>query len=380
MDPAMTNARHDAHAGAVYNRIRRTLLPHVAHLASSAPNALYGPGDLMDVALAMCSQNQFVATCVRAMARHRTRTMTGQRFLQLLGAQTPDDTLEKSLDMLESTAAMLRASGRLGGPVRVGVDEILLERYDGKKPEHKGGKRKNGTNRFEGYITMQIVSHRDPVTISGYPIANGESQTHYLGGLIENALRLGVDMEVVLLDRGFNSVDNILEMESLGMRHIMPLRGSDRLDDIIKDVDAGGEPIREYTMANKDGRQSTSTLVVCLKKNPPKNAGATDRYVAFITNMRVDNPRDLLVHIPKTYRKRWGIETGYRVLKQARAKTKSPRTAARLFLMFFSLAYVNFWLLCRRALIVDGGPHVELPMADYSDILWMYVTASGRPP
>ena len=185
----------------------------------------------------------------------------------------------------------------------------MVERYDGKKPEHKGGKKKNGTNRFEGYVTMQIVSLRDPVTISGYPIANGESQTHYLGGLIENALRLGVDIEVVLLDRGFNSVDNILEMESLGVPYIMPLRGSDKLSRIIEEVDAGGEPVREYTMSNREGRQSTSTLVICPKKNPPKNAKTADRYVAFITNVKVDNPKDLLRLIPKTYRKRWGIET-----------------------------------------------------------------------
>ena len=59
-------------------------------------------------------------------------------------------------------------------------------------------------------------------------------------------------------------------------------------------------------MCNREGRQSTSTLVVCPKRNPPKNARITDGYVAFITNIRVDNPRDLLVHIPKTYRKRWG--------------------------------------------------------------------------
>ena len=80
-------------------------------------------------------------------------------------------------------------------------------------------------------------------------------------------------------------------------------------------------------------RQSTSTLVVCPKRNPPKNAKTADRYVAFITNIRVNNAWDLLRYIPKTYRKRWGIETGYRILKQARIK--SPRMAARLFLMFF---------------------------------------------
>ena len=84
--------------------------------------------------------------------------------------------------------------------------------------------------------------------------------------------------------------------------------------------------------------------------------------------------------MPKTYRKRWGIETGYCVLKQAKAKTKSPRVAARLFLMFFSLRYVNFWLLYRRMLVDDAWQGTELPMADYSDILWMYVAARGRPP
>lgn len=185
---------------------------------------------------------------------------------------------------------------------------------------------------------------------------------------LENALRLGVDIEVVLLDRGFNSVDNILEMESLEVPYIMPLRKSNRLSGIIKEADAGGSPVREYTMVNEAGMQSTSRLVVCPKKNPRKGAGIPDRYIAFITNVKVDNPRDLLGRIPGTYRKRWGIETGYRVLKQARAKTKSPRTAARLLLMFFSLAYVNFWLLYRRMMINgDAGPEVELSMADYSD-------------
>ena len=363
--------------------MRHVLLPHVSHIPSSAPNALYGAEDVLDTMLAMCTQNQFVATCVRMMARHGAPTMTGQRLLQLLGAQPPDDALEASLNALESTALIVKESGRLGGPVKVGVDEILLERYDEKKPEHKGGKRKNGTNRFEGYITMQVVSHRDPVTVAGYPIANGESQTHYLGGLIENALRLGVDIEVALLDRGFNSVDNILEMESLGVYYIMPLRKSSRLSEIIREVDAGeSSPVREYTMTNDAGRQSTSTLVVCPKKDPRKNAVVTDRYVAFITNIKVDNPRDLLSYIPKTYRKRWGIETGYRVLKQVRAKTKSPMIAARLLLMFFSMAYVNFWLLYRRMLINgDGaGPEENLPMTDYSDQLWMYVKASRKPP
>ena len=111
--------------------------------------------------------------------------------------------------------------------------------------------------------------------------------------------------------------------------------------------------MREYTTANGEGRQSVSTLVVCPKKNPSKKAKTADRYVAFITNVKVDGAGDLLRLMPKTYRKRRG-RAGYRILKQARAKTKSPMVAARLFLMFISLAYVNFWLLYRRMLVDDA--------------------------
>ena len=114
----------------------------------------------MNATLATRSKNQYAAMCVRALERHGRQTMTGQRFLQPLGAQPPDNMLQISLNMLEPSALAVRESGRLDGPVRVGVDGILLERCDGKKPERKGGKRKNGTNRFEGYVTMQIVSHK----------------------------------------------------------------------------------------------------------------------------------------------------------------------------------------------------------------------------
>ena len=54
----------------------------------------------MDTTLALCLKNRFVATCVRAMGRRGRQTMTGQRFLQLLGAQPPDDVLKLSLNML----------------------------------------------------------------------------------------------------------------------------------------------------------------------------------------------------------------------------------------------------------------------------------------
>ena len=56
-------------------------------------------------------------------------------------------------------------------------------------------------------------------------------------------------MGVLLPARGFNSVDNILEMDLLGVPYITQLRGSDRLNDVMGDVDAGGDAVSEYVRA-----------------------------------------------------------------------------------------------------------------------------------
>ena len=154
--------------------------------------------------------------------------MTNQRFLQLLGAIPDDEMLELCLDMVAESAQVVIKAGRLSGEVTIAVDEILVPRFDklGKDhPDLKSGKKKNGTNIFEGYMTAQIVSGKRRPTLAFYPIANGESQTHFLGGIIENVRSVGADIRALLLDRGFNSTANMLEMIRQNVQFIMPHSG-----------------------------------------------------------------------------------------------------------------------------------------------------------
>lgn len=168
-------------------------------------------------------------------------------------------------------------------------------------------------------------------------------------------------------------------MESLGVRFVMPLSGSTRLYGIMGEVDAGtGPAVLPYTMTSRNGQSVTAALVIVPKAR--KRGRIRDRYVAFLTNIELDCPKKLLRHMPKTYRVRWGIETGYRVLEGARARTKSPKMAARLFFFFLSLAFYNFWSLCRQEQAVWAGKAMPMPMYDYADALWMYVAGEDRPP
>ena len=140
-------------------------------------------------------------------------------------------------------------------------------------------------------------------------------------------------------------------------------------------------------MTNRNGESATATPVIVPKTRRRGGKGGKgrpariqDRYVAFLTNVELDSAKKLFRYIPKTYRVRWGIETGYRVLEGARGKTKSPKVAARLFLFFLSLAFYNFWSLCREEHTIWCGRAIPMPMHDYADGLLMHIGGMARPP
>ena len=382
--PSINMARADAQKVQYEAKVHRTLLDTlssvIAPLTSSAPNAKYVPDDLVNVGITMCKHNTFVAPTMRTMKRNNIDTMTRQRFLQILGQQDPDIMLECCLDMLEAGVIKLKETGRLDEPITIAMDEHCIPYYGKERSYTKGGRRKNGTNQFEGYITAQAVSGQYRATLAAYPIATGESQSHYVAGLMENTTRLKIEIKAVLADRGFCSTDVILAIESY-TKYIIPVPGNQKLYGMMQEYHDGvGKAVRSYTIKNKDGKSITGTLVICARKKPRKHKSnrrkksgksskrsISDLYVAFLTNIDVMDPKELLKYIPKTYRIRWGIETGYRVLETSRAKTKNPKIAARPFLLFFSLVFVNFWLQFKRD--HPNFPKDPIPLFDYAGAL-----------
>ena len=68
--------------------------------------------------------------------------------------------------------------------------------------------------------------------------------------------------------------------------------------------------------------------------------------LGFVTNIKDYKSRDL-ADLPKEYKKRWGIETGYRDAKRVMPRTISRNAVIRLFMFFVSLLISNIWMLSR---------------------------------
>lgn len=368
----------------IYNNIAKVVLPLITSIVSAAPNAMYDASAFMDMVMYMCRENGFVAPCARSLKRRNLHVMCGGRLLQLLGQPKRDAMSDMCSSMLDASVAEMVSRGKFAHAIILAIDEHLIARYTKKdNPNIKGGKKKSGTNFFEGYMTAQSVSGKTKATLAARAIKNGDSQSEHVAELIKHTLDAGIKIKHVLLDRGFNSVANIRTLQELGIKFIMPLKGSKTLYGMMREVEAKeGPAIREYTMTSGDGSSVTATLVICPKNNPKSRKNIQDRYIAFLTNIQVSKPEQLLRRIPKLYKARWGIETGYRVLEDIRAKTKSPKVTARLFFLFFSLVFMNFWVLYRvkRTLHHNTMQDLCIPISDYADILWLYISECRKPP
>ena len=67
-----------------------------------------------------------------------------------------------------------------------------------------------------------------------------------------------------------------------------------------------------------------------------------DEVFAFVTSLHVS--LDNCLEIAESYRKRWGIETGYRVKKKLRGKTCSTYYPIRLLFQLISVLLYNLWI------------------------------------
>ena len=87
------------------------------------------------------------------------------------------------------------------------------------------------------------------------------------------------------------------------------------------------------------------TMIIIKRKKARKKKKALlphERYIGFATN---DPAID-----PDSYSKRWGMETGYRMIENANARTHSKNSVVRLLCFVFSSAIYNSWVMANAML------------------------------
>jgi hypothetical protein len=278
------------------------------------------------------------------------RAPSAPTVLGTLAEQLHDlDGLE---DHVNALLARLIPKGLGNRGRRVAIDLIALPYHGTVDETHHDevcrSKAKGGTTHFFTYATAYAVVQGRRYTLALCRVRAKQTMNHVVRILLERLVTLGIRIKLLLLDRGFYSVRVIQDLITCGLPFIMPAvkRGK-------KPTTRGG-PTGTYALAaEKQSRWTSYTLksaqeghvdfdlaVVC--HNMRGHRGHHQRAALLYATWGVTHRP--LSWIRATYRSRFGIESSYRQLHQARIRTSSRNPVLRLLFVGVALVLRNMWV------------------------------------
>ena len=329
-------------------------------------NALYGRDDLLKVLMCMSDGNRFAASataslglasaCVGADGADGGRVPSSSWVLKKLRDVDPEHMEKWCRDGTRRLlkAAKIKKMLRRGGMVAVDLTNIA---YYGRslKEETVKAKPKNGTSRFLVHAVAHSIGHGYDVPLESIRVTKEDKMDTILLRILKNLDRAGARPGLLLVDRGFFSVNCINGLKRAGHKFLMPAVKNKRVKKAILEHHGGKRGAASmFHISNSDRKRAGFNLLIVEKEKQDKDAEITDRYVAFATNMPCRTREELIETLPETYRRRWIIETGFRVIKNVLGKTCSNALHVRLFLFHFALLLYNLWLLAKHEDIRRG--------------------------
>ena len=336
-------------------------------------NAACGPADFARVMMKAGLENSSIEAATRSMRRAAEAAAEECRS----GAKpkrvpNPDLTGSSARAAGEGKVVVccnkklgstVRAAGRSGmkPDVAKGAIDVTDYGYHGEKLEEhtRDSRPRGGTSTAFSYALLHGIGEDANVMLKVRRFPRGYKLEDVTLAILASADRAGVLPEL-LLDRGFCNVGCMLAAGLRGNRWIMPMHKNAKVKRLIREHDEGKLPRAvKYTMHGAGGRSVTFTLLI-VKKAANKGNGkgngkdgdgdAVSRYVVFATNMRVEDADAAIESIPEEYRKRWGIETGIKVVKGITGITTSNSLVLRLLLFFVPILAYNLWRIAKFAI------------------------------
>jgi len=215
-------------------------------------------------------------------------------------------------------------------------------------------KKQSGTHSFHRIISVDIVEN-DKFTVDFEPVFNDYDQGKLSVSLIKNIEKM-IDIKAVLMDRGFFRAVTVDFLYRYGIPFIIRVIRTKRINKFLEEFKKNKRTWHVYNYeinktahgkSDRRGTQVKTTLVIVdnstLEKIPAWKYDDNDQYFIFITNLHVDS-QEIAFQLARDFRKRWGIESGYKTKKQFRGKTCSLSYAVRLFLILLSFVLYNLWV------------------------------------
>jgi len=212
-------------------------------------------------------------------------------------------------------------------------------RHRKKEDEIVRSQAKRGTTHFHAYATLYVIVLGMRFTLAVRYVRKGTPMVDIVTFFLDTIHHLDLHPKCLYMDKGFCAISVI---RLLKKRHIpaviaAPAKGKKRG---IKSLLRGRKSrVVSYTMRSKGDSEEIRLALVC-----KYSKGKYDRKGAFyfayvLINVNL-SPRVCY----EKYRKRFGIETSYRLMNATRARTSSRSPELRLLYVAIALILQNAWV------------------------------------
>lgn len=218
------------------------------------------------------------------------------------------------------------------------------------------GQPRQGTGKFHAYATACIVMYGHRYTLALTWVRRHETTVAALARLLDRIGELGLKIRCLLLDRAFFNVPVVQFLQARELPFLMPVAFRGRQPKKRRPL-TGLRWIRRqaagwYTHQLKSGKQHAK-LQVCVAYrtyHEHRDRRRVQQKLLFAAWRIHGSPRD----IRDRYRTRFGIESSYRQLRQAKIYTCTRDPHLRLVFVAVALLLRNLWVWIHETLLADG--------------------------
>lgn len=184
------------------------------------------------------------------------------------------------------------------------------------------------------FITVCLITRNKQIPLMALPVRLG-SQTSLVLELLEYCKTLFKGIRLALFDRGFYIAELIDYLEANRIKYLILVpEKKGRITDYVEQTDELGKFKHEMAYCKEKSKWKPKTTIVVCK-------GIDEFAWIFATNINFRARVEYIWH----YKRRWQIETNYRVEDEARIKSKSIHYIIRYFYFLVSLLLHLFWIV-----------------------------------
>jgi len=239
---------------------------------------------------------------------------------------------------------------------------------------------RGGTSHFHAYATAYVTRKSQRFSVALVRVTKGQPLPEVVRELLRQAARAGVRPRYLLLDRGFCSVAVIRYLQRARYPFLTPLVLRGRKADHPK----GPSASRVFACWKKSGwgrytltssTKERATVSVCVKCRNRRGERGRHGREALVYAYGGGLKPGSYQWVKDTYRKRFGIETSYRQMEQARIRTSTRDPLLRLLYVGAALILRNVWAWLHWEVLCHphrGGRRIDLGQLTFRGmLLWL---------